>query len=236
MCVLAIGAAPSCAQTGGAEGDSASVPEVPRPAIVSAEQWGSEPDPIPESRRHEPRFLTVHHAGVLWKPQDEPVRKLRGLQSWGKRDKGWPDLPYHFLIAPDGRIFEGRSLAYEPETNTNYDVSGHVGVQVWGNFEEQRVSVEQLESLTTLLAWLSQELAIDPATIRGHRDVAAGTTCPGKDLYRYVESGRLRRWVEAMRADEAVRVEVGPELDGGPSEVIPGGTLGDEEASAAATR
>jgi len=66
--------------------------------------------------------------------------------------------------------------------------------------------------------------------------VAAGTTCPGKDLYRYVESGRLRRWVEAMRAGEAVRVEVGPELDGGPSEVIPGGTLGDEEGSAAATR
>ena len=78
----------------------------PRPAIVPASEWGSKPQAIAESRKHVPRFIRIHHAGVLWKAGDDPVKKLAALQAWGQREKGWPDLPYHYLIAPDGRIFE----------------------------------------------------------------------------------------------------------------------------------
>lgn len=199
--------------------------EVPRPAIVSAEEWGSDPDPIPESRRHVPRHLTVHHAGVTWTEQHEPVTQLRNLQSWGKSDRDWPDLPYHFLIAPDGRIFEGRSLEYEPETNTDYDTSGHIGIQLWGSFGVQRASIEQMESLVALLAWLGSEYQIAPATIQGHMDVAQ-TACPGADLYRYIEDGTIAQWVELTFAGQDPEVELKPALAGGPTEIIPGGSAG----------
>jgi hypothetical protein len=195
-------------------------PPVEKPTIITAQEWGSEPDPIPDDRRHRPRFITIHHAGVTWTEDDEPVRRLRGLQAWGKRDRNWPDIPYHFMIAPDGRVFEGRSLEYEPETNTNYDVRGHIGVHLWGNFGEQRVSREQLESAVRLIAWLSQEHEIPTETIRGHMDHAS-TGCPGKDLYRYIEQSLVRQWVDQALAGEDPDVELLPPLPDGPLEMIP---------------
>src|SRR5438876_3364600 len=77
---------------------------VEKPPIVTREEWGSQPQPIPDSRRHTPKFITIHHAGVDWKAGRDPVAFVRTMQQWGQREKGWPDLAYHFLIAPDGRI------------------------------------------------------------------------------------------------------------------------------------
>ena len=201
-------------------------PPVDRPRVVSAKEWGSDPLPIPDERKHEPKYITVHHAGVTWKAGSDPYEKIRNLQAWGKKSvedggKDWPDLPYHYLIAPDGRIFEGRPVTYEPETNTSYDVRNHIGIQVWGNFQEQRVSPQQMASLVHLVAWLAQEHEVSSDLIRGHRDVAEGTTCPGADLYRYIEDGQFLAWVDQTRAGEQPEIDLGPALEDGPTEMIP---------------
>ncbi|MFQ5505240.1 MAG: peptidoglycan recognition family protein [Planctomycetota bacterium] len=191
-----------------------------RPAVIPAAAWNSQPDPISESLRHVPLRVTVHHAGVTWKKDDDPYRKLVALQSWGKRDKGWPDVPYHFLVAPDGRIFEGRALAYEGETNTEYDVTGHVLVQLWGDFEVQRVSLPQLESSVRLIAWLCQQYQIPPAAIAGHLDWSEQTVCPGRDLYRYIKGGDLRGWVEETLKGARPQIELRRALPNGPTEFV----------------
>jgi hypothetical protein len=191
-----------------------------KPAIVSAQEWGSKPEPIPEARRQVPKYITIHHAGVLWKAGDEPGKSLRGLQAFGQKEKKWPDLPYHFLIAPDGRIFAGRPVEYEPETNTTYKTNGHIGVELMGNFEEQRPSREQLESLVKLTAWLAQEYRIELKNIGGHKD-RAQTQCPGKDLYRYFQDGQLMGWIKGAMEGREVKVEPGAALAGGPVEEIP---------------
>ena len=169
------------------------------PTIITAAAWGSRPQPIPASRRQRPVRITVHHAGELWKASDEPYAKIRRLQAWGQKEKGWPDLPYHYLIAPDGRIFEGRPLAFQGETNTSYDTKGHALVQLWGNFEEQDLPALQLDAAVRLIAWLCREYRIDPATIAGHRDYAQ-TACPGEKLYRKLKDGSLIRRVRAALA------------------------------------
>ncbi|MEM1447414.1 MAG: peptidoglycan recognition family protein [Planctomycetota bacterium] len=193
-----------------------------RPAMVTAEQWGSEPQPIPDERLHTPEFVTVHHAGVTWQAGSDPAAKVLGLQKYGQNEKDWPDLPYHFLIAPDGTIFEGRPTEYEPETNTNYDVTGHVGIQLYGNFEEQRVSPAQMESLVQLTAWLLQEFELSTDTIGGHNDrPGAETSCPGRDLARYLHDGSLVGWVEATLAGEDVSIDLGDPLADGPTQMIP---------------
>src|SRR4051812_27578395 len=134
---------------------------VPKPQIVTAKEWGSTPQPMPEEKRHTPKFITIHHAGVVWKPGGDPQKMVKNMQAWGQKEKGWADVPYHFLIAPNGRIFEGRPLAYEPDSNTKFDLKGHINVELMGNFEEQRVDVPQLTSLAKIVAWLTQELNID---------------------------------------------------------------------------
>lgn len=200
---------------------------VPRPEkYVPRSEWGSNPDAIPENRRHDPQRITIHHAGVLWTNSKQPERFLRDMQSWGKkrpaiekppRNTYWPDLPYHFLIAPDGRIFEGRPVEFEPESNTKYPLAGHLGVELMGDFNRQRPSKAQLESLVRLTAWLMQQHRVSFDNVLTHRDVAPGqTSCPGDDLYRYMRDGQFRTWVRTVIAGEELELQPGPPLSNGP--------------------
>jgi hypothetical protein len=194
---------------------------VAKPKIVTTQEWGSSPQPIPDSRKHTPKFITIHHAGTEWKKGKDPQQFVKTMQGWGQKEKKWPDLPYHFMIAPDGRIFEGRALIYEPESNTRYDLQGNVGVELMGNFEIQRPSPQQLESCAKLVAWLCQEYQIPLDQIRGHRDAAQNqTVCPGRDFYRYLESGDFKKWIAALQQGEAPMIQPGPALDGGPTTQI----------------
>lgn len=165
------------------------------PNWVSREQWGSKPLPMSEAMLHTPARVTLHHAGVLWKDGDDAFKKIRALQAWGQSDKHWPDLPYHFLIDPEGRIFEGRDMKYRPESNTQYDLNGVINVHLWGHFDEQRVTVAQLRATVELLAYLRDRYHL--SELQTHRQAAPGqTTCPGHDFVRYYESGQLQDWVD----------------------------------------
>lgn len=180
------------------------------PNIIPPSDWGSKPQPLDDSLRQTPRRIVVHHAGVVWHPHDDPYQKLRNLQAWGQREKNWPDLPYHYLITPDGRIFAGRDQAYRPESNTNYPLDGVINVQVFGDYEQQILSLPALESLVELLVELCRQHSIHPSTIVGHRQAAPGqTTCPGQDLDRYVR-GPLRDWVRAGLDQQTVPVRLLP--------------------------
>lgn len=195
--------------------------KVARPQIVSPADWGSRPQPIARAKAHTPNRITIHHAGVEWTAAHEPFKKILGLQGWGQREKSWPDVPYHFLIAPDGRIFAGRDLAYAGETNTEYDTRGHALVHLWGHFDKQRVRVEQLRATVRLVAWLCQSRRIAPASIAGHKDSSKQTSCPGRDLYRYVQGGDLRRWVEQTLAGATPEVALRAEEPDGPQALVP---------------
>ena len=209
----------------------ASAADVPRPDnIVTREEWKSDPAPIPDDRKHTPRYITLHHAGVLWTNSQEPEQFIRNMQAWGKRrpeieqpprNTYWPDLAYHFLIAPDGRIFEGRPIEYEPESNTKYELAGNLGVEMMGDFNQQRPSPEQLESAVRLTAWLADQHHIGLDDIRTHRDAAPGsTTCPGDDFYRYFQSGRFKQWVKQVQEGKELKIDPGKPLPNGPVELI----------------
>jgi len=191
-----------------------------QPATITAAQWGSNPERMPKKLKHTPAFITIHHAGVLWKAGSDPAAKAKGLQSFGKREKNWPDLPYHYLIAPNGTIYEGRLVKYRPATNTSYDVEGHIGIQLWGNFEVQRVSPQQMDALVALTAWLLQEHQLDTDTIGGHLD-RTDTACPGRDLDRYIQNGALIEWVDQAAVGQSPDIELGEPLANGPTDMIP---------------
>ncbi len=191
---------------------------VEKPPLVSAKEWGSEPQPIPAERKHTPKYITIHHAGVLQRSTTDPAKFVKNMQAWGQRDKKWPDLAYHFLIAPDGRIFEGRDIAYEGETNTKYPLRDQVQVELMGDFTKQRISPAQLQSLVKLTTWLCQEYEINPILMGGHNDRAPRqTSCPGTDLYRYIEAGQLTKWVAALLAGKPAEVKERPALPDGPT-------------------
>lgn len=188
--------------------------------IVTRETWGSKPQPIADAKRQVPRLITIHHAGEMWFKGHDPLDKARKLQNYGQQQKNWPDIPYHYLIAPDGTIVEARDWHYEPESNTKYNLNGVMNIELFGNFEEQRVSVESLRSLVNLIVYLKRDLALplEIEKIRGHKDAAENqTVCPGKDFYRYIHQGLIRQWVEETLAGKQPDIRMLDALPGGPT-------------------
>jgi hypothetical protein len=114
------------------------------------------------------------------------------------KDRNWTDVPYHFLIAPDGTVYEGRNALTAGETATEYDPSGHLLISFLGNYEEQMMNENLLDVLTRLIAKLCIQYNISPDTIASHRDHSAMTTCPGKNIYPYFENGYIKKRVKEL--------------------------------------
>jgi hypothetical protein len=131
--------------------------------------------------------ITIHHDGAEF--YGDAVARLKSLQS-DARNRGWVDIPYHFLIDLEGNIYEGRPLQFVGDTATEYDPTGHALITVMGNYEVQEINQAQLNAIVDLAAWLCYEYSIPPELIKGHRDYAA-TACPGKNLYRYLANGYI---------------------------------------------
>jgi hypothetical protein len=179
--LLALGAAGCAVLHKGAANDS--------PPVVAASEWGGTVHP---GGRPQPTitYLTVHHQGEYWDPGKDVAAYLRRLQQWSRDTKGWVDVPYHYIIGPDGTIYAGRSPSIAGDTNTEYDTLGHVQVMLLGNFEEQIPTAQQWDSAVSLLAHLLKAYDLPPASIGGHRDRSTQTVCPGANLVRRFEELR----------------------------------------------
>ena len=159
--------------------------------IVPRSGWNAAaPRPF---KQHQPVRITVHHEGTKLEVTDSAAKKIRAIQKWGMGpDRNWVDIPYHFLIAPDGTIYEGRDVFTIGETATEYDPTGHLLITCLGNLEKQEVPEAQLASLVKLIAWCSNKYKLPIETLATHRDYSKQTNCPGKNLYAYFENGYVK--------------------------------------------
>jgi len=160
-----------------------------RPKILSRQEWKAK-DAVGEMQRHTRQRITIHHTASPQKQGIAIEKKMQNLQTFsqsesrlasGKNKPAWPDVPYHYYIAVDGQIAEGRDIRYAGDTNTDYDPKGHALIVLEGNFENEQPTTKQLESLRELSAWLSATYEIPISEIKGHNDYAA-TACPGINL------------------------------------------------------
>lgn len=166
-------------------GQAAAAPAVP------VEAWGGQPPPATEQPQRIER-ITLHHQGELWKADADPAAYLRRLQQWSRLSKRWADIPYHYVIAPNGRVYEARPEALPGDTNTGYDTRGHALIMLLGNFEEQEPTAAQLDASVELMSTLAQRHGLDASRIASHRDVSEGTVCPGARLWPLLPALRER--------------------------------------------
>lgn len=171
-------------------------------AIIPRKGWdASEPRPY---KSQVPVQITVHHEGgrVLYET-DDAAQRIKNIQTWGMgKDRNWTDIPYHFLIAPDGTVYEGRNVLTAGETATEYDPTGHLLICFLGNYEKQTLNENLLDVLTRLIAKLCIQYHISPDTIASHRDHSTMTDCPGKNIYYYFENGYIKKRVKDLLANQ----------------------------------
>lgn len=175
---------------------------LPGVAITTVEQWGGSPADASRARLQDITHITLHHQGEPFPRGKDPVAYLRNLQTWSRNTKQWLDIPYHYIIDLDGKIYEGRKLAYAGDTNTEYDPKGHALIEVVGNFEDVEPNQRQLDAVADLMAAIALQYKVSIDAIHGHKDYSAQTVCPGEHLYAYLQDGYFRRQV-ALRLARA---------------------------------
>jgi len=180
----------------------------PTPKLVSRPEWGaSEPgsiEPLPNAPFDEPYYsvdrpdgyqpysgsledtldtIVIHHEG------DEESMSVKDLQRI-EMERGFYDLPYHFIVGQDGTIYEGRLIAvrgaHVPGFNT-----GKIGILWVGDFspgleadptaldpsgDDPSPTLNQINATKTLIVWLDDLYGIDG--VAAHIDYG-GTVCPG---------------------------------------------------------
>lgn len=171
--------------------------QVEKPEIITVKEWGGKA-PTGEVEEHKIQYITIHHAGVEMPEDADPVQKLIGLQRFSQNDKSWIDIPYHYSIDLEGKIYENRPLKYPGDTNTEYDPTGHALIQVMGNYEVQKINEKQLEAIAHLSAWLAEEYEVPLDKIATHKDHSDQTVCPGEDLYKYFKNGSMLERIEGF--------------------------------------
>lgn len=162
--------------------------------IVSADAWGATPADATLARTHTITGITLHHQGETYRAGTDPVQFLRRLQRWSRDTKKWIDIPYHYVIDLEGKIFAARDIRYAGDTNTAYDPKGQALIEVVGNFEEVEPNEQQLAAVVDMMALLIARHGLSIDSIRAHKD-HTDTLCPGKNMMRYLDNGYFRQQV-----------------------------------------
>ena len=153
--------------------------------------WGARPA-LPGGRPQTVTRMTLHHSAVALPDNRGIIARLQQHQRYHQDDKGWVDIAYHAAVDRDGNIYQLRDYAIAGDTATDYDTTGHYLVLAEGNFDEEAVSEAQLRGTALVFAWAVKHFGIGVDTLASHREVASGTSCPGKNLEAHMTSGDLK--------------------------------------------
>lgn len=189
-----------------------------KPNIISRAAWGS-PDPTGSAFKGTDRYwdptykatsqIFIHHTVTSdYASQTDGASVVRAVWEYHANTRGWGDIGYNYLVDQAGNIYEGRAHGDNATGGHVYEYNtGSSGVALLGCFHSPDSTCREinsnlnppsgamLDSLTTLLGWMTTRFEINPQaqhtfckyngtgcltlnTITGHRDANA-TSCPG---------------------------------------------------------
>lgn len=128
-------------------------------------EWIEEVD-----KGNEPTILVYHHTAIK-NISPEDIDKLH-------KNKGWKGIGYHYYIRKDGTIYKGREDEDEGSHVKGYNKES-IGICVEGNFEEEYLSIEQINALKKLSVYICLKYNIKD--ILPHKELG-NTLCPGKNF------------------------------------------------------
>ncbi|MBA4601961.1 N-acetylmuramoyl-L-alanine amidase [Thermoactinomyces mirandus] len=153
-----------------------------KPNVVSRANWGAD-----ESLRYDttgkevwPReyqtvtHMVVHHTNTSNSDPDYEAA-IRAIYAYHAKPasqggRGWGDIAYNALIAPNGTIYEGRK-GKDGDVLTEGVVGDHAyffnygsfGVSMIGNYDQKALTSQARNSLVQMLAYTAGYWNIDPA-------------------------------------------------------------------------
>jgi hypothetical protein len=133
--------------------------------------------------------IVIHHSG------NGGAKIPTEIERKHMSEKKWDDVGYHFMIQPNGKIYEGRYLTFKG-SHVRAANTGKIGILVMGDFQHQwwdfddDPSKSQFKSLESLVLAIKASLPT-VTKIGGHRDYMT-TDCPGDELYKVIPGIRTK--------------------------------------------
>lgn len=178
-------------------GDSATADD-PDMTIVKQVNTDSNGTPLlwPQEYPAKIKKIIVHHTDTTGTIDNEES-SIRAIYYYHAVTRGWGDIGYNYLVAPSGKIYEGRAggemvvAGHAKGYNT-----GSIGIALLGDYQSNPLPAPLMKSLEGLLYTKASLYNIDPAgfskfrgsvipNLLGHRDVGS-TACPGVHTYDYL--------------------------------------------------
>jgi hypothetical protein len=66
------------------------------------------------------KYVTVHHTATAPRAGFAPLQTIKSNQNYHMGDKNWGDVAYHFMVTPDGKIYEARSPKFASDSHGAY--------------------------------------------------------------------------------------------------------------------
>jgi hypothetical protein len=136
--------------------------------------------------------ITVHHDGmppVTLRTERDAAERIDLIRR-AHLGRGWADIGYHYIIDPQGRVWQGR-----PRNLQGAHVKDHnehnLGIMVLGNFVEQRPTAAALASLDAFVLANMRLFRVSLRDVQTHQELAT-TACPGTNLQAHMERARTR--------------------------------------------
>ncbi len=151
---------------------------------IPRQRWATQP-PIQGRLNGMSRVqrITVHHEG--WTPiwfddATTTAQRLELIRQSHLERLHAGDIGYHLVVDRAGRLWQGRDLRYQGAHVRNHNL-GNIGIMCLGNFDLQRPSDPQIETLRQTIARLMKQNRIPLANVHTHQELNP-TMCPGKSL------------------------------------------------------
>jgi hypothetical protein len=139
---------------------------------------------VPLARARDWQYIVIHHSATFYGGAARFDRE--------HRQRGFDELGYDFVIGNgtdtrDGQVEVGPRWpiqkwgAHAGTPDERFNNFG-IGICLVGNFDVQRPTAAQLQSLAKLVAFLQERYHIPASHILGHRDTKP-TDCPGRNVH-----------------------------------------------------
>jgi LysM repeat protein len=155
---------------------------ITRPAVVTSFQKALDEAPVVPGRW---RYIVVHHSGV-------DRGDLKSIDRYHRQERHMEHgLAYHFLIGNGNGMRDGE-IAVGDRWREQLD-GGHLhseaqnkialGICLIGNFDEDKPTARQMQSLTALTEALLKRCKLSTSAVKTHQQInVVKTRCPGTNF------------------------------------------------------
>ncbi|XP_039229756.1 peptidoglycan-recognition protein SB1 [Drosophila yakuba] len=157
--------------------------------IEPRSSWGAAPARSPSRISGAVDYVIIHHSDNPngCSTSEQCKRMIKNIQSDHKGRRSFSDIGYNFIVAGDGKVYEGRGFGLQGSHAPNYNRKS-IGIVFIGNFERNAPSAQMLQNAKDLIELAKQRGHLkDNYTLLGHRQTKA-TSCPGDALFNEIKT------------------------------------------------